>query len=399
MEHLAQDLIATLRESLLVLDQNLRVKIANNSFYRTFKVGPEETDGQCLFDLGDRQWDIPKLRQALRDILDSGTSLEDFEVENNFPHIGYKAMVLNARLVVGQSGEAPLILLAIDDVTVQKQAAATIQTYLHKLEWSNRELEDFAYIASHDLQEPLRAIQAFSDRLESKHANALDNQGLDYLSRIQKAAGRMRSLISDLLTYSRVTTQGKEFEVVDLTSLARECIADLSTRLEETGGKIEVSELPTLRADPVQMRQLLQNLFDNGLKFHRRDEPPRVQVRSHIRPSVDFAPVPLMQPDVECCYLSVEDNGIGFEEKYKDRIFAPFERLHNHSQYAGTGIGLAVCRRIVEWHGGSLTARSIPNQGTTFYIVLPLQGSIESRLKMKPTLHMSPRGLTRGESS
>lgn len=378
MEDLAQDIIATLRESLLVLDQKLCVRTANHSFYRTFEVSHEEVDGRRLDELGSGQWATPQLQQELQQVLNTGTPLEDFEVEHHFPHIGYKALVLNACLVVGRSGQTPLILVAIDDITAQKQAASTIQAYLHKLELSNRELEDFAYIASHDLQEPLRAIQAFSDRLETKHTHSLDEQGVDYLKRIQKAAGRMRLLISDLLTYARVTTQGNPFQLVSLTALAQECIADLSTRIDETGGTIEAGKLPELQADPIQMRQLLQNLFDNGLKFHRKDVPPHVSIKTHTKVTPEFTMPVLIRPNAEFCYLSVEDNGIGFEAKFNERIFSPFERLHNQKQYAGTGIGLAICRRIVERHGGSITVRSVPDRGTTFYIVLPLEQLLEA---------------------
>ncbi|MBV9469555.1 MAG: PAS domain-containing protein, partial [Abitibacteriaceae bacterium] len=214
MEELFQDLIATLRESLLVLDLDLRVRVANRAFYRTFQVEPVAVENRHLYELENGQWDIPSLRAVLQQVVENGTPFEDLSIEQEFPHIGHKVMLLNARRVERAVGAMPLILLALDDVTEQRLAAATIQQYLRKLEWSNRELQDFAYIASHDLQEPLRAIQAFSDRLQSKHAPSLNAQGLDYLARIQKAAGRMRTLISDLLTYSHVTTQGKPFKSV-----------------------------------------------------------------------------------------------------------------------------------------------------------------------------------------
>jgi two-component system CheB/CheR fusion protein len=377
MENLAQEILATLRESLLVLDSELRVQSANHSFYRTFQVGPQEVENRPIYELGNGQWNIPQLKVALQEILDGGPPLEDFAVEHSFPNIGFKAMLLNARRVERPEEKARLVLLAVDDVTEQHEASATIQNYLHKLEWSNRELEDFAYIASHDLQEPLRAIQAFSDRLQAKYGRALDAQGLDYLMRIQKAAGRMRLLISDLLTYSRVTTKGKPFEQVDLGLLARECIADLNKRLEETKGRIEVGELPVLDADPVQMRQLIQNLLENGLKFHRAGEPPLVRIENHLVVPPQFSADSFQLVKAPRCHISVSDNGIGFEEKYTERIFTPFERLHNQNQYPGTGIGLAVCRRIVERHGGSLKAKSLLNQGSTFLITLPLHGSQE----------------------
>ena len=368
MEKLAQDLLATLRESLLVLDHNLRAQFASDSFYRTFKVERAEVENQQLYELGDGQWDVPALRAALEESMVHGTPLEGFVVERDFPRIGHRFMSLNVRHVEHEDGAIHRILLAIEDVTKQHQANAILQQYIHKLEWSNRELEDFAYVASHDLQEPLRAIQSFSDRLQSKHAQTLDAKGLDYLARIQRAAGRMRLLISDLLTYSRVTTQGKPFERVDLEVMARECIADLAQHIQETKGSVEVGSLPTIEADPVQMRQLVQNLLGNALKFHRDGIAPRVTLQANTKNIV----LPGRGPKVECCQIVVEDNGIGFDEKYKDRIYSPFERLHNQKEYPGTGIGLAVCRRIVERHGGRLTATSVPGQGTSFFVVLPL---------------------------
>jgi signal transduction histidine kinase len=232
-----------------------------------------------------------------------------------------------------------------------------------ELERSNRELQDFAFVASHDLQEPLRKIQAFGDRLKTKHGAALAAEGIDYLSRMQAAAHRMHVLINDLLTFSRVTSKAQPFVAVDLGKIAHEVLSDLEVRIQQTGGRVDTGSLPTIDADPLQMRQLLQNLVGNGLKFHRPEEPPVVKVSAAIER--DGGP-PLAR-------LVVEDNGIGFDMKYLDRIFTPFQRLHGRSEYEGTGMGLAVCRRIVERHGGTLTAESAPGQGARFIVVLPVQ--------------------------
>ena len=376
MRDLSENLINTLRESLLVLDLDLRVKTANLAFYRTFEMAREDVEHRPLPELGGGQWNIPSLLEALRGLGAEDTWVHDFEVEYHHPRLGPRVMLLNARAMAGAEEPEPLIVLVIDDVTQERQAAATLQEYLRRLEWSNRELQDFAYIASHDLQEPLRAIQAFSDRLQQRYSANLDEQGLDYLTRIQRAAGRMRQLISDLLAYSRVTTQGSPFVPVDLGEVARECVADLNRRLEETGGRITVGSLPVVEGDPTQLRQLIQNLLDNGLKFHRELDPPYVSIREvsgGVRAEtsgIETAPGQASHGAVSH-FIVVEDNGIGFDEKFLDRIFSPFERLHNQSRYPGTGIGLAVCRRIVERHSGSLTATSIEGQGTTFHLVLP----------------------------
>ena len=231
-----------------------------------------------------------------------------------------------------------------------------------RLEHSNRELESFAYVASHDLQEPLRKIQTFSERLKSISGDELSPTGLDYLDRLSAAAIRMRGLINDVLSYARVSSQTRPFTRVDLVALTREVMEDLETAIERTGATLTLGELPVLEADPVQMRQLLQNLLSNALKFRREDVAPAISVEATVDAGTNQ------------CELRVRDNGIGFEEKYTDRIFDVFQRLHGRSgKYEGSGIGLAICRRIAERHGGSIGARSSPGAGATFFVTLPLQ--------------------------
>jgi signal transduction histidine kinase len=235
---------------------------------------------------------------------------------------------------------------------------------------SNRELEDFASVASHDLQEPLRKITAFGDRLRSRCAGALDEVAGDYLERMQNAAARMQILINDLLAYSRVTTKAQPFVPVDLGKVVREVLSDLELRLEKTGARVEIGDLPTLEADPLQMRQMFQNLLSNALKFQRPQVPPVIHVQA--RPlDGDAAPSGRSAAAAGAFQIVVEDNGIGFEEKYLDRLFKPFQRLHPQSAYEGTGIGLAICNKIAERHGGRITAASTPGQGTRFLVTLP----------------------------
>ena len=233
-----------------------------------------------------------------------------------------------------------------------------LRAFAARLEESNRELQDFAYVSSHDLQEPLRKIQAFGDRLGAKEAENLSKQGQDYIWRMKDAAARMQILINDLLSFSRVTTKGKAFVQVDLESTVGEVESDLEVLIEESGGKLSVGDLPVIEADPTQMHQLLQNLIANALKF-RTETPPMIRISAHI--------------DNPVCELVVEDNGIGFEEKYLDRIFSPFQRLHGRSEFVGTGMGLAICRKIVQRHNGSITAQSEPGKGATFKVRLPLK--------------------------
>lgn len=222
---------------------------------------------------------------------------------------------------------------------------------------SNKELEQFAYVASHDLQEPLRKVQAFGDRLASKYAHQLDDDGKLYISRMQDATVRMRGLIQDLLSYSRIRSKGQDFMRVDLNEIVRGVISDLEVRLEQTQGRVKVGELPTVLADPVQMRQVFQNLIGNALKFKKSGVPPVVKVAAKTKDKGHI--------------IVVEDNGIGFEQEYAERVFEIFQRLHGRSDYEGTGMGLAIVKKILERHVGSVRAESEKGRGTRFILTLP----------------------------
>lgn len=265
---------------------------------------------------------------------------------------------LSASLIVDESGQPIHMLASFIDITDRKKAERALAQYTEELARSNAELEQFAYVASHDLQEPLRKIRTFGDRLSGKYQDVLDNRGQDYLARMQNAAGRMQTLIDDLLVYSRITTKKQKFVPVDLNHTLQEVTLDLEINIEQLEGRVEAEALPTIEADPLQMRQLLQNLISNSLKFHRPEEPPVIRLYSQPHASGKIQ-------------LMVADNGIGFDEKYLDRIFNSFQRLHSREEYEGTGIGLAIARRIVEHHQGAITARSQPGRGATFIITLP----------------------------
>lgn len=242
-----------------------------------------------------------------------------------------------------------------------RERTEALQSTNMSLERSNQELQDFAYVASHDLQEPLRKIQAFGNLLESEYAEQL-GEGADYLYRMRNAASRMSTLISDLLAFSRVTTKAKPSERVDLDRVVAGVLSDLESLVADTKGKVEVDELPVVYADPTHMRQLFQNLVGNALKFHKPDTAPKVTI------SYD-------ESDPTFHVLRVKDNGIGFDQKYADRIFAVFQRLHEREAYEGTGIGLAVCRKIVERYGGTIKAKSAKGKGAEFIIQLPKKRS------------------------
>ena len=233
---------------------------------------------------------------------------------------------------------------------------------------SNRELEQFGYSASHDLQEPLRKIIAFSGRVSVACKDQLDEKHQDYLARVQNAALRMQALIDALLAYSRVTTKAKPFEAVDLAVTAKGVLSDLEFRISETGGEVRIEDLPVLDAEPVQMQQLLQNLIANALKFRREGVPPVIEVKGEAA-AADAVRGEMFQ-------ITVRDNGIGFDPKFADRIFLVFQRLHGRGTYEGTGIGLALCKKIVDRHGGTITVDSTPGEGTVFTVRLPKRQTV-----------------------
>jgi len=300
--------------------------------------------------------------------------------EHFFDEEGRKRWLLTSKLPLRDATGKIVGLMGIGrDITERKQAEDALRSseeklrqFTTQLERSNRELQDFAYVASHDLQEPLRKIVVFGERLKEKNSEAMGPEALDYLDRMQKAAARMQILINDLLTFSRVTTKAHPFAPVNLAEIASEVVNDLEGRIELVKGRVELGALPVIDAESLQMRQLLQNLIGNALKFRRPEEPPVVKVEAQIIPD----PV---TPAKKLCQLTVSDNCIGFDEKYLDRIFNVFQRLHTRNEYEGTGMGLAIVRKIALYHGGDITAKSKPGQGATFILTLPVVHPKEAR--------------------
>jgi PAS domain S-box-containing protein len=247
-----------------------------------------------------------------------------------------------------------------------QERTAELETYMKKLQDSNQALQDFASIASHDMQEPLRKVISFGNMLRQRHGDSLGNEGKDYLDRMLNATVRMQALLKSLLDYSRVTTRAEPFRKVDLAAVAGEVLSDLEVRIQRTGAEVHVSGLPTVEADPIQMRQLFQNLIGNALKFQREGEKPFIEVRG-------------TSLDNGITEMVVADNGIGFDDKYQDRIFVPFQRLLGRSAYEGTGMGLAICKKIVDRHNGTIRARGIPGRGAVFTVTLPSKQKIPNK--------------------
>jgi signal transduction histidine kinase len=326
--------------------------------------------------------DVVKPNISLREIMQYSVSLGNYTAEEaeralaqrNDPSQLARRSVIKQYLkdgrviaVMNEPMEDGGTIATYQDITETERNATMMLQYTQKLEHSNRELADFAYVASHDLQEPLRKIEAFGERLVNKYSSILPDDGKMFVDRMQNAAGRMRTLINDLLSYSRVTTGAKEFQKVSLSRVLSEVLSDLQIRVEETKATINADELPTIECEPMQMRQLLQNLLGNALKFRKADVLPIITITSEIVVGDEKKGVNSFVK------LIFADNGIGFDNEFKDKIFTIFQRLHSRTEYEGTGIGLATVRKIVERHGGTINADGILNVGSKFYVTLPLE--------------------------
>jgi hypothetical protein len=238
------------------------------------------------------------------------------------------------------------------------------------LEQANKDLDRFAFMASHDLQEPLRKIRMFSDRLALKYNDMMDDDGRTNIQRIHKAAERMQNLITDILTFSKISVDAPSFVNCDMNAILEEVLIDLDEEVKEKNGKITIEKLPVLSVNPSLIKPLFHNLIGNALKYSKRDTTPVVNITSEISPHLNGK---ASSVSVKYCRIFIQDNGIGFDQKYAEEIFGMFKRLHHNSEFQGTGIGLALCKKIVEQHKGYISARSKINEGSTFIVSLPLQ--------------------------
>jgi PAS domain S-box-containing protein len=366
----AREILDTMADALFVIDADARIRVVNGAV--THLLGFKDADllGRSIDTLEVTQSEHT-ISRTLRDLARKGPIRDQERMLRQKDHDEPVAVSLSISPVSEADVQQGAVVIA-RDIRERKNAEAELHGAMLRLEQSNRELEDFAYVASHDLQEPLRKIQAFGDRLHAKYAAELPEQAQDYIGRMQAAAKRMQVLINDLLAFSRITTKAQPFVPVDLEHVAREVAHDLEIRMHEANAHVEIGALPAIDADPLQMRQLIQNLVSNALKFRRDGVPPLVTINGSV--------------DGETAQLVVADNGIGFDEKYAERIFTMFERLHGRGAYEGTGIGLAICRKIVERHGGEIVARSTPDVGSTFTVTLPVHHAPEHHLE-RETVH------------
>lgn len=368
--NLSRTLIETIPDRIYVKDGEARFILNNIAHLRALGVATqEEARGKTDFNFRAAEF-AAKCMADDQQVLQTGEPLKNREEFTVLPD-GEKRWTLATKVPLRNADGKVVGLVGITrDITEHKEAAEKLALYAARLEASNRDLQDFAYVASHDLQEPLRKIQAFGDRLKTKYNDALGEMGRDYLMRMSDAAARMQTLINDLLSFSRVTTKAQPFAPVDLDKVLREVLSDLEVRIEQTHARVDAGKLGAIDADALQIRQLLQNLIGNALKFHKETEPPVIRVQSrHLNGD---APARLE--------ISVADNGIGFDQKYADRIFGIFQRLHGRGQYEGSGVGLAICKKIVERHGGVIATESKLGEGATFIVTLPVKHNKEEEV-------------------
>ena len=352
----SRQILETMADALFVIDADGKIRVINDAVHTLFGYNEPELLGRSIDTLESMESDR-SISRTLRELSRRGPIRDQERVLRHCEGHDIEVSISISPVSERDLQEGAVVIAR--DIRERKRAEEVLRAAMKHLEESNRELEDFAYVASHDLQEPLRKIQAFGDLLKTKHGDQLQDQGRDYIERMQAAAKRMQVLINDLLSFSRVTTKAQPFVPVNLGEVAREVAHDLEVRAKETGGELIIGELPTIDADPMQMRQLLQNLASNALKFYRPEAAPRVEIRGETNNGR--------------AQIMVRDNGIGFDEKYADRIFTMFERLHGRGKFEGTGIGLAICRKIAERHGGQITAKSRPGEGSTFVVTLPVR--------------------------
>lgn len=338
--------------------------------YRIFEVDDQQKEIDTRYAMSFvHPEDVPIVKDSVKAAMESNA---DLNIELRIITATKKVKIIHclARLVKDMNGVPRLFTGSLRDVTDQRQIEANLKNKVEELYHSNKELEEFAYVASHDMQEPLRKITTFGDRLMEKYKDVLTGDGAMYLSRMSASAENMRNLINDLLDFSRIAKTELPYEQVHLNKILQQVLTDLELTIEETGTVIHTDPLPVIDAVPSQMKQLFTNIINNAIKFHKEDERPVITINEHIASEKDIESLGL---NVNGLYHKIEitDNGIGFEEEYANRIFQVFQRLHGKTEYPGSGIGLAICKKILEYHHGCIYAENIPGTGARFTFVIP----------------------------
>ena len=386
----AESIVATIREPLIVLDKDMKVKTANPAWYKKFGALEEQTEGRLLFSLGNGQWDLPELHRMLGNVRLMNERITDFEISYIMDGQEEKVLLLNASRIFREDNAELMLLVAIEDVTEARKREADLRQFSQELEkmveertfslkeantalaQSNANLEQYATIASHDLQEPLRKIRTFSALLNRRHSQHIAGEAKELLQKIELSAERMSILIEDVLNFSKLSDES-DFESTDLNMILRNVIGDFDLRIAEKRAVIDAGPLPVIQAVPLQMNQLFYNLLSNALKFSKPGVAPKIRISGRPFPMEEIGQHPALKGHKAYVEITFEDNGIGFDQQFSRQVFQIFQRLHRNEQFEGTGIGLALCKKIVSNHHGDISAESEEGKGAGFRIILPLE--------------------------
>ncbi|MEP6928866.1 MAG: CheR family methyltransferase, partial [Flavobacterium sp.] len=390
-------IVATLREPIVVLDNKLVIKNINSAFSKKYNITKEEATGRFIYEIQNHIFDNIPMRAMLEKVLHEKTQLDDYELSVNLLPYGESIMLLNARQVTYETNQKQLILLAIEDITERRNTENKLQILSNGLEHkvqertqdlltankelensvknlhtANGQLQEYAYVASHDLQEPLRKILIFISKLLGMDEK-ISAPALLLLKKISQSSTRMNTLIKDLLAYSYLDNPDRQFSAVDLDIVIENILIDFELLIQERNFKIKVGKLPVINAIQLQMNQLFYNLISNAIKFYKNDgSVPKIEISSKKLTVKQIKNYPALNSELQYYEIIIKDNGIGFDKLYENRIFTIFQRLHNNEVYAGTGIGLAIGKKIVDNHKGIIFSKAQENIGAEFHIILPI---------------------------
>jgi two-component system CheB/CheR fusion protein len=386
----AESIVATIREPLIILDKDMKVKTANRAYYKKFMTSEEITEGKSFYYLGKGQWDIPAIHLLLENMLSADGRITDFEIKHKFEDIGERVLLLNACQIVRVDSEELLILLAIEDVTQARNREENLILFSRELEvkveertvslkesntslqQSNSNLEQFATIASHDLQEPLRKIRTFAALLQQRHSKEIAGEAGEWINKISLSAERMSALIHDVLNFSKVL-DASVFEEVNLNVILQNVTNDYDLLIDQKKAVITHDELPVIRGVPLQMNQLFYNLLSNALKFSKPDVAPVINITCRMLTLEEVKGYPSFDSNIPYCEIIFQDNGIGIKDKFSEKVFLIFQRLNAREHFEGTGIGLALCKRIVLSHKGEIYVDGEEGKGAQFHVILPIR--------------------------
>lgn len=388
----AEGIVSTIHEPLVILTKTFHIKSANKSFYETFHAAEQQTEGKPFFEWEARIFDIPELKEKLDKVLQHQSYFEGLEIMISNPSFKEKVFVLNASQVINEASNEKLILLTMYDITERKKLERAQEEFKKELELkvltrtkelaeanaelksSNENLKQFASIASHDLQEPLRKIQTFTSLLAIKYTDTIPEEGKGLITKIRSSVDRMSQLIKEVLEYSKVSNSKREFAPVNLDKLLKIVLEDLDLLIQDSNAQIVYENaLPAIEANSLQLHQLFYNLLVNALKFYKPSEVPVITISSRILSEDETKTFENLDPHTSYLEIQISDNGIGFDQQFGEQIFQLFERLHAEEDFQGTGVGLALCKKIVENHHGNIYARSKETEGASFYVQLPLK--------------------------